>query len=1236
MKSLSMACVGLLTALASAPTSGGEHPGPSERPLGTAASDFTLRLAEFAFDPVAGEPDVPPGWEGSESAGPDLHLIQFGGPIAHGALAALRDGGLEPVQYIHPNTYIVWGRRERRAALSLDGSIRWTGDFAPAFRVQPQWRDLPSDAVDVQVLIYRGAGADGVVERISAIGGTLTGRRVVGERLEVAGYSLPGDRMRDAAAIPGVYSIQLQSSDGGSRSEVDAQISAGNVDGSNVAFPGYAPWLGTLGLSGSGVVVASVDEGIDNHPDLVGRLLPCAGDSCVNRRSWHGTHTAGIIAGDATSGVLDANGFLRGLGMAPGANLIEQVWRPTFEEPGGMLKLMTESYANGASLSNNSWGPSTTAKGYDIDTLLVDAGVRDADPDALGNQPLIYVQAIDNGNGGVSTQGTPDDAKNILTVGSTPVLTPPDGNQDPNIDNLSWNTAHGPARDGRTIPHLVAPGCYTDSTWWETVENGFSYQAVCGTSQAAAHVSGAVALFVEYYRGLPGTTGNPSPALVKAALLAVAHDLQGHLDADGGVMGHRPDSKQGWGRLDLAAVVDPSEPVLYFDQTEIFDFTGQQWSRVVSAANPAQPMRVMLVWTDAPGHGLGGATPAWNNDLDLIVVAGGQTYLGNRFGSNGFSATGGTRDAMNNAEGVFLQSVSGNATLRVAAANINSNGVPHHGDDSDQDFAVACYNCVLVPDFALSSDPSTLSVCAPSSGTVTVDVDRLAGFGNPVTLSTTGVPAGAGATFSSNPVTPPATSVMTLNPGTAATGDYTVQVRGDSSTLNRSVDVAVRIRTAPPAPAALTSPANAATGVAPRPVLAWNATAWTDLYLVEVATDAVFHHMVYSAVEDDTTHTLGRLLDPQALYYWRVRATNTCGYGAFSTVRSFTIANVPDLLLVDDDYDVPNVRGDYAAALSALGVSYDLWDVWAGHAGAEPDADTLAIHDQVIWFSGQEEIYPGPTDDSEVALAGWLDGTGCLLLSSADYVLQQGGAASLGEFVRQRLGVASVAEDTGMNQVTGQGSVYGSDASGPLGPFSLSNLNPDYRDAVTPDATAELAFSGNLGNAGVTKNGGWYRTSFLGFGLETTSSTPRQRILGAFLSWCAGLPAVDGDMDGVSNGADCAPDDPAVSTAPSPITNLLLGKGAVGFSWSEPAGGSGARYDVLRAKNAADFYDATCVHAGGSATSAPPDPLVPPPGGVLFYLVGATTDCGLSTLGNNTDGSPRYGTACDSETIWWD
>jgi hypothetical protein len=46
--------------------------------------------------------------------------------------------------------------------------------------------------------------------------------------------------------------------------------------------------------------------------------------------------------------------------MAPGANLVEQVYSLWYTQPGGMLLLMTESYRNGGSLSGNSWGPSSS------------------------------------------------------------------------------------------------------------------------------------------------------------------------------------------------------------------------------------------------------------------------------------------------------------------------------------------------------------------------------------------------------------------------------------------------------------------------------------------------------------------------------------------------------------------------------------------------------------------------------------------------------------------------------------------------------------------------------------------------------------------------------------------------------------------------------------------------------------------------------------------------------------
>ncbi|MHC4609305.1 MAG: S8 family serine peptidase, partial [Planctomycetota bacterium] len=445
-----------------------------------------------------------------------------------------------------------------------------------------------------------------------------------------------------------------------------------------------------VGLSGNGVLIANVDSGVqNNHPDLVNRLVSCSGVTCGgSATSSHGTHTAGIMAADGSSGTLDSFGFLRGLGQAPGANLVEQVYSPWFTQPGGMLLLMSDSYDNGALLSGNSWGPAGSPHGYDDDTLQVDIGARDTDPNTPGDQPLLYVRSIMNGNGGTSSQGTPDEAKNIFTIGSTKMQNS-NGSQILDINDLSSNSAHGPCLDGRLIPHMVAPGCRVDSC-----TSGSSYTLLCGTSMASPHVSGAAAVFIEYYRSLPDYTTDPSVAMTKAAFIAVAHDLAGNLDADGGVLGHPFDRKQGWGRMDLEAVVDPQVEVRYFDNPLIFDDTGEEWMEAVSAADPTEPLRVMLVWTDAPGHGLGGSTPAWNNDLDLVVESGADSYRGNNFAADGWSQTGGAADIKNNTEGVFIGPAAfGVYNIRVIASDINSDALPNSGDSTDQDFAVVCYNC---------------------------------------------------------------------------------------------------------------------------------------------------------------------------------------------------------------------------------------------------------------------------------------------------------------------------------------------------------------------------------------------------------------------------------------------------------------------------------------------------------------------------------------------------------------
>ena len=53
------------------------------------------------------------------------------------------------------------------------------------------------------------------------------------------------------------------------------------------------------------------------------------------------------------------------------------------------------------------------------------------------------------------------------------------------------------------------------------------------------------------------------------------------------------------------------------------------------------------------------------------------------------------------------------------------------------------------------------------------------------------------------------------------------------------------------------------------------------------------------------------------------------------------------------------------------------------------------------------------------------------------------------------------------------------------------------------------------------------------------------------------------------------------------MTDLALSKDAIGFHWSQPVGGGGAVYDLLRSGNPADFWNATCVVSGLPETSVP-------------------------------------------------
>jgi len=85
------------------------------------------------------------------------------------------------------------------------------------------------------------------------------------------------------------------------------------------------------------------------------------------------------------------------------------------------------------------------------------------------------------------------------------------------------------------------------------------------------------------------------------------------------------------------------------------------------------------------------------------------------------------------------------------------------------------------PDFAMSASPTSVSVAQGSSGTSSISTTVSGGFNSAVSLSASGLPTGATATFSPTSIAAPGSgsSTMTINVGAStAAGTYTVTITG--------------------------------------------------------------------------------------------------------------------------------------------------------------------------------------------------------------------------------------------------------------------------------------------------------------------------------------------------------------------------------------------------------------------------------------------------------------------------
>ena len=923
-----------------------------------------------------------------------LFLIQFEGPLEPAAREELRSMGVELIKYVPDDAFITKFNNVSPNTVRALSFVRWVGPYRPEHKVHPRLSAIATaklqsqQTVAVSILISPLATLAEINEAHSLLA-SVRHESHLRQGVILRG-DLPPDRLDALARLSAVLWIEPAPR----RKLVDEFAS--KIVGGDDGNAGTRTVTEQLGFDGTGVTVCVADTGLDTgntntmHPDLRGRVTGFKFYGSLTDGSdgyGHGTHCAGIVAGNAATGETDPDtGAFYGLGVASGASLfVERIFDENANEASPAPSdgdLTRDAVRAGAQIGANSWGNDVQGE-YDIDAAQFDELVRDADASTPGDQPYILEFSAGNAGPDSATLDSPASGKNVIATGASEnvpgTLAELYGLYADGPDTMADFSSRGPCEDGRIKPDLVAPGTWIASAAsfaapneaaiaWTAIDDYYVYMG--GTSMSGPHAAGAAAVFVQYYKSLH-TNAVPSPALVKAALINSADELD---EANGGPA-PIPNNDEGWGRINLANIIvtNFNSAPRYFqflDQTVLLT-NGQVYAQHIFVNGSDQPLKVTMTYTDVPGFP--GALPALVNDLDLEVVGpDGTLYRGNQFGAGESVPNAPTPDKLNNVEGVYLtQPIPGDYLVRVRASKIVEDAIS--GTPAiDQDFALVTSGDLTRPGVGiiLLDRPTynapdliqieVLDAARAASNTVSVLVTNLTAHKGLTsllhTLGNYGAFTGAVATV---------TGVAAAGQIQIANGDFLEADYFDSTGAKRFATAVADL--VPPAISSVASTTDL--GVLS---ITWQ-TSEPATSIVHYGTNSSNLNLGATNLSLVTSHLVKLTgLIPGKTYYFLVvsadAASNTSTNNNSGADYTFIGVATPTVLLVDA-YDTAAEEADgstvipdsaYTNVLASAGVSYAFWKV---NARGYPQLADLTPFPVVIWRITDDLVNYGVDQD---------------------------------------------------------------------------------------------------------------------------------------------------------------------------------------------------------------------------------------------------------------------------------